>query len=1216
MPINFDYRTFEDLSKGKGSNQIQYILNTIISELSDYLTLQPLIQNIIIKLCEKANLTKGTSQSILDFGVNRVIQEDKLLINIVLNEKYKKFLPFILLREACYSFTPKESSELVKICINQIIENHLNKLSVSREWKKLIRDSMVNRDFIYSELDRLQKFFKIEAKAPLMSVTQFFFKEMRENLLLCQNNNINRFYDIIFERYTYKTSRSLFDSDIIEVLRSIIQIFYETRSYLSLSDYKTLFKEYKEKNLIYSALSLRRFTENIQWINRCSSIAPSYDVSYSTIGLLLIYGIIKFNPLLEKAKIKKLIEEWFFLSVSKFLVNSFTLELSITFHVPNLYLKDLLSYFNRLEEFGYIIEKKLYTPLNKTSFINLNYFTDKSNIKKIIDINSVNYKKNYEIELNLEYPKVSQPPILYIFDYTILERVRTVSVTGLTFDKRVETLNAIKGDVENELRIQINFNRDFKNSTDKILSSTKLTQHFLQFLKKFKDQGFFNSYFQLNDILNYINLVRIILNEHPEISDIFQLQTILNSPRFSQNIEEQLLIKNKNIKKIIFRDFLPLYFKSESLFRKEIDRIQTFYNFLDACYNLKIVDLNKILKMVKEPYLVEDIHRTREKKYEDVFKSVSSYKITNERIESTIEAFLNHDPPIIKPILINTIYTSTFAKYYPEVLLKDTIKVRKRLKKLRSYFPRLYIYKITDLSSSKNNYLRLLIYLVNIEEKNLFLSILFSNFGDAIIKYNRYFWRGVMRRVRYGARDFYDFQNGKFFYSEDLYKQILIYSLKILGDKLDWPKNILTNNLQEFFWSSKQNMNTLVKTVKNRISHQEIDFNLNDLGELVVFREKLENVLIDRAQFIDIKVRNFFQKHVNCIEFLPAFQQFGFSQYYLYFRPFFYKSPTFEIDFRLLFINSFQSIKYPACIQTDQAIISEYIFPYKTPNRSYLNWLVKSKKNVSEYCLFYKKKFYDIIHFNRNLTKEGWNYSSIRFKSYMQDVLFKSNYDPKISEMKVFDLNEISGSKIYGCDTPEYDALTHIYNTHSIDIKTHLGTRNYSIINKITELLKKKLIFPYISLKNLDFQDKISIILPDIKQEYNDKIIKIFSFFNICRIFEIEGEFYIFGFQKEIIFENGLLIEIWFPKCELDEFFNVFDLLFQYLEIKHHIILADLVNGKNLLKKVYGNLNFLKDYNPLLNFNWNAKDKIWMNHKLFNEKFEPIYPDLVNKDNQ
>lgn len=134
--------------------------------------------------------------------------------------------------------------------------------------------------------------------------------------------------------------------------------------------------------------------------------------------------------------------------------------------------------------------------------------------------------------------------------------------------------------------------------------------------------------------------------------------------------------------------------------------------------------------------------------------------------------------------------------------------------------------------------------------------------------------------------------------------------------------------------------------------------------------------------------------------------------------------------------------------------------------------------------------------------------------------------------------------------------------------------------------------------------------LPEIKKELNEKIIKIFSFFNRCRIYETEGEYFIYGFEKEKSFENGLLIELWFPQCELDEFFNIFDLLFQYLEIKHYIILTDLVKGKTLLKSIYESLEFLKEYNPLLNLKWNEKDKIWMNHKLFNERMEKIYPDL------
>jgi len=430
---------------------------------------------------------------------------------------------------------------------------------------------------------------------------------------------------------------------------------------------------------------------------------------------------------------------------------------------------------------------------------------------------------------------------------------------------------------------------------------------------------------------------------------------------------------------------------------------------------------------------------------------------------------------------------------------------------------------------------------------------------------------------------------------------------------LGWVECPLNYNEYESFWSGNQNMDTLISTVKKRISHHDIDFNLKELGDLSEFSENLEGKLLDRIKFLNVKAKKFFERYINSIKFLPAFQKFGFSQYCLYFRPFFYKSQTFGIDFRLLFTNSLQKVKYNACLEPDQAVFCEYIFPFRNPNKSYLNWLVKSKKHVSEYCLFYKKKYYDVIHFNRNLRKEGWDYSSIRFKSYMQDVLFKPTYDPKISEIREFDLNEKIESNIYGHGTQEYKDLIRVYNIHSINIKSYLGTRNYTIVENITELLKKKLIFPYISLKNLDFQDKISIILPDTKQEFNEKIIKIFSFFNVGRIYEIEGEFFIFGFQQERTFENGLLIEIWFPKCELDEFFNVFDLLFHYLEIKHYVILTDLVNGNTLLKSVYGNLDFLKEYNPLLNLIWNDKDKIWMNHKLFNEKFEPIYPDLIKK---
>ena len=92
------------------------------------------------------------------------------------------------------------------------------------------------------------------------------------------------------------------------------------------------------------------------------------------------------------------------------------------------------------------------------------------------------------------------------------------------------------------------------------------------------------------------------------------------------------------------------------------------------------------------------------------------------------------------------------------------------------------------------------------------------------------------------------------------------------------------------------------------------------------------------------------------------------------------------------------------------------------------------------------------------------------------------------------------------------------------------------------------------------------------------------------------------------------MIKIYFPKCEISEFMRLFDLLFEYLEIKDYLILNDLVDGKNLIKSIYGGLAFLNSYNPLKNLEWNEQDKIWQNPKIFTSKFEPIYPDLISKD--
>ncbi|MFX1356661.1 MAG: hypothetical protein ACFFA8_05190 [Promethearchaeota archaeon] len=1202
MPAQFDHETLEELSKGKNLKQLESIFNNLIDEIVSYIKLKPLYEKFTIELNNKNLNQKDYDEEILDFGVRRVVNNNNL--TIIFSNKYLVFLPFLLLREVYYSFLPIDMSEVIKVCINQIIENDLNQLSYSKEWKKIIRDALVKRDFSkkLEQFDKMQKFFKIEAKEPFEDTIQFFFKYLRENLILIKSGNVKEFYERIFNQYTYKTSKSIFNNEIIETIRVLISLREISNNYITLADYYSLFS--KKKNDIKPSISLRQFKENLKWINKCSAIAPSYDTFYGRLGLCAFCCFLKFHPLIEKSKIKKLLEQWQFYHSPKFTENAFATEISLIFWVPKIYLNDLLNYFEKLEIKGYLIDKEIYYLLDNTNFLNLNYFIDPSNTKKIIDPNFKEYNKKNEIEHKIEYDIVPYSYPLTLFEFLILDRIRYLSVTGLTFDKRIETLNAVKDDIENELRKQKKFINEFKTNFNSVMISSELKDKFLQFIEKNQSIGFFETYHRLEILLTCLKILETEVWKQNLKASTHLMQKYIEENTFSKNLEINILLKNKYIREAL-KKFITRYFNSPKTSRNFISEIQKFYNILNSCFNLKIFNLSNIGRIIKDN-LVEDIFNKKTVKIENLKKSTTLYKITNQKIESTIESFLSQDPPIIKPYLINTIITSAFAKYYPIFVIIDNKENRERLENLKSYFPRIFIYKMSEFTT-KADFIYILFYLVNLKEKKLLITALYNIFKESIHFLKRYFWRGVVSERKFLLRDFYDFENNEFFYTDDLFNELYNYSLKILGDKLEWPNNQINENLREYLWPKNKSFNDLVKKVKKRIYHQEIDFNVNNLNNLLEFQKNLESTILNNSKFREIKNKPFFKKYVKSIKLIPLFSNFGFSNYFLYIQPFDYNF----IDFKLLSTNSFQEIKYPASIDSNQIIYYSYIFPHRKPNKTYLNWLIKSKKNISEYCLFYKKKIYELMNFNRNLTKLGWDYSSIRFKSYVENVLFDRSYNPKFSNIKEFNLDSINLSDIFYPESQEFNALTHIYNTYSIDIKSYLGTKKYTTIDQIKYLLKRKLIFPYLSLKNLDFEEKILIILPNIMKKFNEELIKIFSFFNLCHIYEIEGEFFIYGFEDIKQFENGLLIEIWFPKCELDEFFEVFDLIFEYFKIKHYLILTDLVDGKHLLKSVYGNLKFLEEYNPLKNLIWNDKDKIWMNHKLFNEKFEPFYPDLI-----
>ena len=839
--------------------------------------------------------------------------------------------------------------------------------------------------------------------------------------------------------------------------------------------------------------------------------------------------------------------------------------------------------------------------------MNLNYFREYSQNKRFVNPKNRQYEKKYEIEFQMDFVNNSYNAELSLLDFLILDRIRFFSVSGFGFERRTETLDVLKSDLLNEIitqRAQIN---NLKEILNLFHNSIDLKVDFLQFLDVYKKFGFFYIKEMLEKQIALLNLMEEIINNDPNIINFIQFIDLINNQHSSNVIEEEILLNKKSIRNLILNDFISVYFQSKELYNKATWNYKNFYNFFNVCYNLKLFNLNEIIKILKDKKLVETIFLKKEEKLKNYYEKYRLHEITSQDIYNTLDKFLKNKPPVIQPLLINTIIASKFVKDFFQIVLKESQESRKNLEKIKYYFPRILINSTKDIFSEENFiYVEISTPNLTRKEKLEFSSIIYNIFKDNIAIGQSYIWSGKIPILT--SKNFYDFQKKEFFYTSALFEEYFLFIENTLGKKLKCVKEVKKNQI--YLWSQENKIENLIANIEKHDFLKIEGYKMSNLKELGHFNLTLNQHLIDDIKYLAAKKETFFKNHVNSIKFIPAFQYFGLSQYFLYLYP----SDINEIDFKLLLINTFQKIKFPACIDNSNSFLIKYIMPYGDPNKAYLNWLVKSKKVIREYCGFFIKKVHHLFQFNFNITSEGWVYSPDRFKAHMQNILFNKDYEFQIPDIKEFKLYDTKESSHFGPNSPEYESLSNIYNWRSLNIKSYLGTLKYYPTENFTDLIKKDLIFPYLSLKNLGLQDKLYIIIPGLNIELNRTLIDIFSFFNYGFIYEIEGEYFIHGFPEEVQFKNGLMIKLYLPDCELSEFIRVFDLLFEYLEIKDYLILNDLVDGSNLLKSVFGELKFLDSYNPLKNLIWNENSKVWENHKLFTPKFEPIYPDLIENE--
>ncbi|MFX1574630.1 MAG: hypothetical protein ACFFB0_17975 [Promethearchaeota archaeon] len=1210
-----EFQSFGNLKLEEVCKKIDSISQALFNKIKSDLNLEPFSRRIKFGISKTKSLENTENTNISNIGVKRYIQNNILIIKIY--EDYIKFLNFILFREIYGLFIPNElkNYESIQIIINQIIINDLYQSPHINEWRILIREKIEHYDYLtvgfnrLAEFDRVERFFKLQRKIVSFNPTRFFFHYIRKNKNLIHDRKDN-FHLIFFKEFqNYLKTSIINNEDLIETIRCIIKLFYKIKNYKSLLDYKKIFQEFKKNNEIDTDLSLRKFSKNIDWIKKYSYIAPSYQINWNAINLCIINIFIRFNPILNKKNIFSFIEEFPFFLSPKISYNSFAVDLAGYIIIPVSYIEDLVRYFKKLKELGYVLKITCLLISNNRTILNLNYFRKYLQKYRVINPNHQQYNKKYEIEFQIEFGKKFYKSELNLLDFLILDRIRFFSVSGLGFERRLDTLKDLKSDLLNEIIKEHLYLKDFKNILQKFHKSVNLKNDFLKFLDLNKKFGFFTIKSMLEKSLILLKLIEKVINRYPDIDNFYQFKYTIENKYKTHLIEENIMLTENFAKNIIFKEIFPVYFKSKKLYKSKTERLRIFYDLINSCTNLKIFSLNSIKKIILEQDIVDTIYKKKELKLKAYYEKFKLYKITRQEIDKILERFLNNNPPIIQPLLINTISSDIeYIKDFFQLILNDSQDTRKIIRKIKILFPRTLINYTKNIISNKNVYcLEISTPNLNQKEKERLLSILYNRAKDDLQFGEFFIWSGYNQGI--SRKNFYDFDTKKFFYSKELFEQFFLYTQRIFGKSLSPIVDNFNKNQGEI-WSKEMWFLNLIKTIEYEDNMENIEYTLTNLYKLQDLNLSLKQNLLDDSKFRELKQKYYFKKYIKSIKFIPAFHQFGFEQFFLYLYP----TDMNEIDFKMLLINTFQKVQYPACIDNSNSLFIKYIMPHRTPNMKYINWLTKSKKVIREYCACSVKKVHQIFHFNYNLNSEGWEYNSDKFKKYLQNILFNPNYKVQVPETKTFNLDEIEGQKHFGPDSPEFEALTQIYNWCPLDLKTYLGTKKRTIINHITTLLRKNLIFPYLSLKSLGFQEKLYIILPNTKKEQKETLIKIFSFFNLCYIFRIEGEFFIYGFPQEKKFENGIMIKLYLPKCELSEFIKIFDLLFQNLEINHYLILRDLIDGTNLIKSIYGNLDFLNSYNPLTNLKYNPKDKIWMNHKLFTKKFEYIYPNLILKE--
>ena len=1167
--ILINLTVLETIPDDFNKNDLEMIFSSVLAEVKLFLNLNPYLKSVNLEIVD--NIDEGTFSN---FAVKRVLKDGDFLIRI--DKSKSEFMRFIILREVFLLFIPPEfkEDEVVNLAINKVVERFLVNAPNLNRWKSLIQEKLGSSEDHSDTFNWLIDFDRIELKIAkdYPDPIKFFFYLLRRNPSLVFNS-IDDIHAVFFNEFVNFISHSMDNEEILETIRCMKHIFYKVKRYKDLLGYKELFKNLKENGELNTDLSLRKFTKAMYWIKNFSFIAPSYQLNWNSLNVAVFILFIKFNPILEKTKVYEVIETFPFFIAPKIALNSSSIEILGYVVIPKVYMEDFNDFLRKLEVNNYITNFYNLLLISKEHVVNLNYFKTYKN-KRIIDPTQRDYNRNLELEFNISFGEEFKTQKLKPLEFLLVDRIRWFSVTGFGFERREKNLITIRSDILNEIATRRSFITGLKANLRNFYRTEESKKQAIEFLKKKKVTGHFYLKKVLGKYLKTIKIIEVVLEENKKIKKIEDLKSLIKNQTSPYFYQKNLVLIDKSIIDFLLNDLYPLYFESKNLYKNRIQFYKEMSDLINICHSLKIYNLNTIIRILQEERLANILFNKKNASLAKIYETYKIKEINTAMIDKIFDRFLNTQPPVISPLLLNTIITKGFETEYFHLVLIDSEDTKEKLALIRSLFPRILISKTKNIFSNEYLYhIEISVPYLKKQEKTLLFSIFYNLFKNDILYGKNLIWSGVIQG--FSIRDFYDYDKNKFFYSEDLYKNYFQYVSILFGSGV----NTVPSNKLEFkdkLWSKEKDISKFITLINKNDVIENSDLNNNHIEAILKFHKNLKNYILNEKSFIEVKEQTFFINHIESLKFIPLFHKFHINQQFLYISNSLAPSEIIKH-----FMENIQSLEFNASLDDSLSFLIKFV----SKSEELRGFPSKLKEITNEYFFFSIKKTYQIFQFLTNLQSNKWNYDSTIFKSHIYDVFSKCS---NIIDLNLKEMNHTESNSEYNLS--DIEDLSHIYNFQSIDIKSYIGTKKVKTVELIQSLLKKGLIFPYITLKNLGFQESIYLIIPDLNQDSVNTLIEIFGWFNYGFIHEIEGTYFIHGYDKPTEFSHGLMMKLYFPKCELSEFKQLFDMVFEYLQVEHYLILKDFINGDNLVKNIYENPNFFETHHPLRNIKYDDKD--------------------------